>query len=1352
MVFNVVELGTIIQIRMPGVSRTNGITGEVDFRTEGNDWVLFDDVAQWKESLSMISFRLRDGKDLEAMMEVTFVTLPGEFRLPLEFPDNNPEFQVEARSADGVDEIIPRTSVMQSDRVPRVLNYTNSTLTYDDPYPSSLTEVNFEWMTNRPLYPGKILYLRLPGFTSTISELELSGPDALSFYAERAFLNIPNNEVQLIVNKTLYTNEVPGKVTFSGLSLPPSLYEDDPSILVWNNDPFADDPDRKQSVLSSPRVGADKTFIRSELQYVPNLPGEIADVTVILQPSILFYQHDQIVFHLHGFRCELAEIPLEGPSAEKFGHVAYWNYQDYTLKFVVASQKVLPNDAPTEVLIRKSSAFRLPNRLSENDGILTVEGVGALIRKEKIKTSPRIGEKKEITDSSCVFLPALSEQITKIRINFVANSDILPSSYIYFKLAGLTRTMPNEDDSQDGLISLSGVNAPLFTASTGEWSQSLSELKMQVVAEAGIVAAGRKIQFFIEDDMMFTLPYAMYDTDESLFIRIPEAGIDKAEFKYSSRVGRVAKTFPYSQLTYGDAGSMPYPLQLTDVTFQFQPNIMLTEGAVVRLTLPGFSCPGMSYGDVQQGQVIAITNLTSGEVFYNGFVDSVPLGQVAPFIRMTWSAAYPGPDGPNSIVVDWSSRNQEWSMGGANGHKFRVGNQTVPIRQPSTAQYDSTYKRFTYTLKGSGPSHHATWDEFNQLMDFEVAATKRILRTDLIKVRVPFPNCRLPQRLAKNDETLRVSSVKGQMIRHEPIKSSPRVVNRTFDISRFEYTPRDKQSFFLFKIEIMATVDIVSSTPIILHLPAFDNILGNELIHLTGTHANRISYYNSITDSIMQSTAQWNQTTFQLKLTPGLETPLEEFTLYSFLIEESQGFNLPRSLLASDPNLQIESGDSNIRLEPVKESPMVGDGPENNQWFCMFQYESGTRTINSANCNPTDCEELPAMLDPCSSRELERCKCSKLRHDGPTGLVIRGFQLSPLDELIFRPYEEECRNDDDLESVDTFVFPAVPEVSSDNSELIWNEVRSTATGYFRICVRHRDRNFTQVFDVGKVSVRPMCTDDNGDFAVDKVMVEGHCAKDCPASKIPVAGECVQDPVAEWPVDQQPVLVSVRMDNPSALSGKIHELPSNDTERAYFERRFCSELAHFLNTDSSRFQITSVTKRHRADSWSAASLLLMTDGSLRSNYGFTLGDNVREELYSWDYIEDNIWKWDKPSEGGLSGVTCPEKYVYSTRGDGTWQNLVAPLVCDERGSRQCFYCERDTDCTGFDTYCNLETAPPSCAPNTPNPKLYQTYRDTRIAVACQYHFQQWFAMPLYHFDQYSKCQINFLTSNTILFLM
>ncbi len=49
------------------------------------------------------------------------------------------------------------------------------------------------------------------------------------------------------------------------------------------------------------------------------------------------------------------------------------------------------------------SGFRLPDKLSQNDGILNIEGRGAFIRKEAIKKTPKLGADKYITDSQMVF-------------------------------------------------------------------------------------------------------------------------------------------------------------------------------------------------------------------------------------------------------------------------------------------------------------------------------------------------------------------------------------------------------------------------------------------------------------------------------------------------------------------------------------------------------------------------------------------------------------------------------------------------------------------------------------------------------------------------------------------------------------------------------------------------------------------------------------------------------------------------------------------------------------------------------------------------------------------------------------
>lgn len=49
--------------------------------------------------------------------QVSFTTQPGEFVLPEEVEANHAGFMVEARSSDDLDDIIPKTSVFQSDYV-----------------------------------------------------------------------------------------------------------------------------------------------------------------------------------------------------------------------------------------------------------------------------------------------------------------------------------------------------------------------------------------------------------------------------------------------------------------------------------------------------------------------------------------------------------------------------------------------------------------------------------------------------------------------------------------------------------------------------------------------------------------------------------------------------------------------------------------------------------------------------------------------------------------------------------------------------------------------------------------------------------------------------------------------------------------------------------------------------------------------------------------------------------------------------------------------------------------------------------------------------------------------------------
>lgn len=132
---------------------------------------------------------------------------------------------------------------------------------------------------------------------------------------------------------------------------------------------------------------------------------------------------------------------------------------------------------------------------------------------------------------------------------------------------------------------------------------------------------------------------------------------------------------------------------------------------------------------------------------------------------------------------------------------------------------------------------------------------------------------------------------------------------------------------------LVPTVAINMGNPIIIKLSEFWNIdRAARSIHLTGRDAHLVE----------EATALWDQDAMELTLPIAPGKVVSEFTELNFQIEESQGFLLPRSLYKNDPRLTIRSV-GNILEEPVMESPLVGDGPYDEQLYCVYQFERGIR-------------------------------------------------------------------------------------------------------------------------------------------------------------------------------------------------------------------------------------------------------------------------------------------------------------------------------------------------------------------------------------------------------------------------
>merc|ERR1719171_2171143 len=164
------------------------------------------------------------------------------------------------------------------------------------------------------------------------------------------------------------------------------------------------------------------------------------------------------------------------------------------------------------------------------------------------------------------------------------------------------------------------------------------------------------------------------------------------------------------------------------------------------------------------------------------------------------------------------------------------------------------------------------------------------------------------------------------------------------------------------------------------------------------------------------------------------------------------------------------------------------------------------------------------------------------------------------------PEDVECSLDES-ERVSDFQIRDNAQVTPKRDILVFPNVTSSVTGYYRLCLIH----FGDVFDIGSATVRPAC------YPSSLVMVEGICVEHCPMSKIPVAGECKTDPVAMQPVDTEAILVSLRLkQNEEANQLAIYSMSWEDPERQQFVYQFSSEMGKFLNVGLNRFKITSIS--------------------------------------------------------------------------------------------------------------------------------------------------------------------------------
>merc|ERR1719387_7306 len=227
----------------------------------------------------------------------------------------------------------------------------------------------------------------------------------------------------------------------------------------------------------------------------------------------------------------------------------------------------------------------------------------------------------------------------------------------------------------------------------------------------------------------------------------------------------------------------------------------------------------------------------------------------------------------------------------------------------------------------------------------------------------------------------------------------------------------------------------------------------------------------------------------------------------------------------------------------------------------MKQYERGTRTEQPVCPTASDCNGGPPLTDPCSAGELERCGCAPTSSE-VLPLTIQGFQLYEQDVIELIPEGESCGATSSSTTARLTVSMGVVSEGRDYSRYYNVSALSARSGYYTICGTH----FGESFLVGRLVVRPSCRSP-------LVLVSGTCVATCPATKIPVAGECILDPALRaYNADTQALMLAVRMNDPAAIRAAYYNRSSEDAMLKYFQYRFRYELARLLDMDATRIVI------------------------------------------------------------------------------------------------------------------------------------------------------------------------------------
>jgi hypothetical protein len=869
---------------------------------------------------------------------------------------------------------------------------------------------------------------------------------------------------------------------------------------------------------------------------------------------------DKLDLQLPGYAAHSSIVPIvySSDSGLFAGNTAVFEPSNFTFTFEFARPRSFDGSGTDSAAISLPS-LSLPRGQSQDDKSLRVS-----IRPwspQPIKNSPAFGVKKEFLLSSLWFEPTIPSAATAINVSFIPSVELYAGSVVLLHLrGGFSRSINSSS------VSIYGNASEIFGGS-GNWNGSAISLTVQ---PGSFVPVTRQTSLWIPVSEGFVLPELLSQNDGILLIESAGLVVIPAEaVKTSPKIGSVDKQFRNASISFNPGDPNADSL----ISIGFTSNTDLIAGSIIQLHLGGFTANQSTLnisGSISHGEWDAITQNLN--LIVNDYTSIAAGTQIALSIRGFVLPNSLLPNDPsvylqaeavgiatpqrfitipaiNPSVTKGFSRSELWYGNNEVPYPGRVGNFSVRIQSTfallsgavvnvGLPGYISSVATISISTSPRSDIFVGNMGSWNGTV-LALTIKNAIFANEMITISVGGDQFILPDELQQNDPSLTLSASGAQYLPIESIKTSTAIVPRQFTISTLTLDPSDPVSVSVLSIQLKASVAIEATDSIVITLPEFVRDTGNiTLSNLVGGNC----------------TAKWNQT--EHTLTIQCDAEIFGNTDISFSIGLENNFVIPRSIALNSQGITIAVPRS-IPVAPFRSSPLIGDGPNRHQQFCMYQFDVGVRVhVNNialypelSDCvSPSPCEATNWITDACSVSELSRCGCSSQIPDSPDTFTISGFNL---------------RSDDQLEFVPTAGFGVqvvgTPTVTSQGG-LSFPFVKALRTGQYSIFLKHSGTTFP----VGTLTVRAAC-------ASPLVGYNGQCQTFCPYGYIPQYGDCLPFTNSKARI-RQPTGFQIALT--TDISG-LAFLDSSDPTRQFYDYSFVENLKQVLNEPETSDRISVV---------------------------------------------------------------------------------------------------------------------------------------------------------------------------------